>query len=486
MRRRAWRGGLLAAFMLGCAGTGNVEPVSDEGLSGEPEQHDATAPTADSANEPKQGVTSPPAFVLAPHGRGVTRTFTPTVEGMITNDEVLPTQQAELPPFPSETGVPVTKGSAGWSFLTSANGLPPRIYGVSADEGGNLWVAGGSSGVFVLRAGQTQFIQAGTPAPAISIAGGAAGVAYVGYMGAADCDMAWDTGGTADVYKSGDADRLTLSGGGISRQHYDIYSGPGVVRDEPQGREKLCNIFRIAYHGPTKSVWFGGNHGVAWGHADNTQVVEHTHPAINGWMRLSNGNLHFTLLSGDYNGLAVTKNGDLWLGGRERSALFPYATLNQNFWLADDAIQKEKIDVWPDLVPDEPRPEQAVLDDTFGFAPMPDGSAWAGSATRGIAYLNAQRKPVAHFVQPLIDKSVTAMAVDPLNNSVWAGHGGVNGKGGLTRIVGATWNHYAQSALGNWSRSRVADIQVQANGPNGKRRVLVAFQNGGIGIYDGD
>lgn len=488
MRRQAWWGGCVAAVLLSCAGTGSVEPVAEEPVARDPEPRiEDGVPVVDAVPmTPQRAVVPALPTVLPPQTPAVPLTLEPEVEGSITNDQPLPPQTAVPKLFPEETGTPIAKGSAGWTFLTSAHGLPPRIYGASADEAGNLWVAGGNSGVYVLKAGQTRFIQASTPYPAISIAGGAPGVAYVGYMGLNDCDMAWDTGGTAEVYKSGDADRLTLSGTTITRQHYDISSGPNIVADEPQGREKLCNIFRIAYHAPTKSVWFGGNHGVAWGHADHTQVIEHTHPAINGWMRLSNGDLHFTLLSGDYPGLGLMPNGDLWIGGRERSAFFPYASRNENFWTADLEIQSAMIDVWPDEVPMEPRPEQAVLDDTHGFAPLPDGSAWVGSKTKGIAYLDATHKPVAHFVAPLIDKSVTAMALDPLDNSVWAGHGGVNGKGGLTRIVGATWNHYAEAALGQWSKTKVADIQVQKNGPNGKRRILVTFQSGAVGIYEGD
>jgi hypothetical protein len=109
-----------------------------------------------------------------------------------------------------------------------------------------------------------------------------------------------------------------------------------------------------------------------------------------------------------------------------------------------------------------------------------------GSSTKGVALLGADRKLLGHFAAPLIDKSVTAMAADPLDDSMWAGHGGVNQKGGLTRLVGTTWQHYSGNALGNWTKSRVYDIQVQKNGPNGKRRLLVSFFNGAVGIYDGD
>src|SRR5207253_1384261 len=84
--------------------------------------------------------------------------------------------------------------------------------------------------------------------PVISVAGGPAGTVFVGYQGKDHCEDAWvgDEGtdaskwGDPSVYKSGDADRVTLSGNGISVVHYDIFSGPGMVEKEIKGREKLC------------------------------------------------------------------------------------------------------------------------------------------------------------------------------------------------------------------------------------------------------
>ena len=61
---------------------------------------------------------------------------------------------------------------------------------------------------------------------------------------------------------------MTLNAdGSISVVHYDIFSGPNVVSAEMRGREKLCNILRIAYDKNTQSVWFGANHGFARGDA---------------------------------------------------------------------------------------------------------------------------------------------------------------------------------------------------------------------------
>src|SRR2546422_924092 len=94
-----------------------------------------------------------------------------------------------------------------------------------------------------------------TATPVISVAGGPPGTVFVGYQGKPGCEDAWhgdqwtqpSQWGDPAVYKSGDADRVTLSGSGIVVVHYDIFSGPGVVADEPKGREKVCSVYRLVW-----------------------------------------------------------------------------------------------------------------------------------------------------------------------------------------------------------------------------------------------
>src|SRR5437870_1371317 len=74
-----------------------------------------------------------------------------------------------------------------------------------------------------------------------------------GYGGKAGCEDEWDrlgdnhAGTDPSIYKSGDADRVVLNGGGINVAHYDIFSGPGIVSSEQAGREKLCSVYRIVW-----------------------------------------------------------------------------------------------------------------------------------------------------------------------------------------------------------------------------------------------
>src|SRR5438874_8593190 len=119
-------------------------------------------------------------------------------------------------PFPTQ---------AGWSFLGPQNDGPHDVYQVTADQSGNIWVAGGEDGLFLLRPGATKFqrftiadglhpygyltgeqaklrgVPAGTPAdpnpslsatPVIAVEGGPPGVVFVGYQGKPDCEDSWD------------------------------------------------------------------------------------------------------------------------------------------------------------------------------------------------------------------------------------------------------------------------------------------------------
>lgn len=348
-------------------------------------------------------------------------------------------------------------GDAGWQLLGAAQGLPPEVRGVSADEGGNLWVAGGASGLFVLTPGATQLRRftvadgltgyddgTGLHGQAvISVAGGPPGTVFVGYQGLPGCSDAFerynfqpDGGFTLDaahryIWKSGDADRVSLAGAGISVVHYDISSGPGIVKPEPQGREKICSVLRIAYHAPTSSVWFGGNHGVAWGDARSAAVTEHTHPAINGYKAVSlpdgGSGYHYVLLTDNYYGLSVQRSGDVWIGGANRSANFRAVTLN-DFWQGDYEIQKTKIDVWPDAQPFDAYPWQRDDDNVSDMAAMSDGTVWVSSVSHGLAHWTPSG--ISYLRDTTIQSSgkATALEADPQDGSLWIGYiwGGVS------------------------------------------------------------
>jgi hypothetical protein len=242
------------------------------------------------------------------------------------------------------------------------------------------------------------------------------------------------TWGDPAVYKSGDADRVSLNGSGISVVHYDIFSGPGVVHDEIGGREKLCTIHRIVWDKQTNKIWFGGNHGFAVGIADapntptcngaypghtnpgNCAVVwEHAHPAISECgteLDQYGGCSKAWWLTDAYFGVAIDPaKHDIWLGGANRSTKFHIGTyggdLNAYYWAADDTEQpaydacqhsmncgmSNRWDLWPDQVPEWDASHQS-------------------NASRGVNYVTPLQRSTLGATKPdyALDDAVSGIA----------------------------------------------------------------------------
>ena len=474
-----------------------------------------------------------------------------------------------------------------WKFLTSDNGGPQDVYDAAYDQGGNLWVAGGTEGLFLMRAGSTTFekfgiadglhpygwingkvatamhVPDGTPAdprpslaatPVISVAGGPAGTVFVGYQGRPGCESAWIPDvypenparwGDPAVYKSGDADRVTLTASGISVVHYDIFSGPGIVPNEQEGREKLCNIYRIVYNQARNEVWFGGNHGFAVGKANaaNTPtcdgelscspVWEHSHPAIKGcsvdydW---TNGGWcpsdKTTWMTDGYYGVAVDpSNNDMWMGGTNRTTKFHSG--GGDYWHAQADTegspgpcssvsgQCDRWDLWPDQMPEwdsqrgdiyvsplmrstpgKTKPDYALDDAVSSIAALSDGTAWIGSYGHGVIRVDSSGNRLNDVSSSLPSKTVSAIAVDPADGSLWVG---INWALGISRLGGShAANFYWGNASGsaNCSTCRVwsSVSNIQGSGSGSGRKMVFSMRPfsdkgvsyaGAVGIYSG-
>lgn len=429
----------------------------------------------------------------------------------------------------------------GWQFYGTQNGGPREVLGVTSDQSGNVWVAGGEEGLFLLEPGSVTYrrytmadglrpygyMPDGSDPPGekylkvISVSGGPPGTVFVGYQGKPppagqfDCETNFygprfnpPRPSDPSVYKSGDADKVILNTDRtLSVVHYDIFTGPNVIpnEDERAGREKLCNILRIVYDPLTQSVWFGGNHGFAWGDAnfagnptcngqlDCSGLVEHSHPAINAYA--DEARTSVILLTGEYYGMSVDPIGDLWAGGADRSTKFGYVTYGRDFFEAGAHVEGEqyvnnRLDIWPDLVaePIYPTPSERVDDNVSDMAAMPDGSVWIGSFNQGLAHYTPGLG-VEYFTDLLIPESrgyVTGLERDPRDNSIWVGYA----YGGFARLQGPQATIFDYRVLGqDMVQGQIPDIQSDNLG--GSRRVLVAFKGGAgrpgaIGIYSGD
>lgn len=450
----------------------------------------------------------------------------PGTEGAETPaDGVPPSQEPPAAPPPPVTPPPVTPDATGWTFYGQEQGAPHDALGITEDEGGNVWVAGGEEGLFLLRPGASTFehftmadglrpygyLKNGK-APVgpkylkvIAVAGGPPGTVFVGYEGQGDCESNYYLGKARDpnIYKSGDADKVTLTPTGLQVVHYDISSGPGVVSSEAGGREKICSVRRIVWDKAHGNLWFGANHAFAWGDPDylgnptcNGQrscsgVLEHTHPYITA----KDATGHPFRLTDAYYGVAVRPDGDVWFGGANRTTRFRFMTVKtpRDFELARKQSEnrsaiKNRIDVWPDKVDEVgiPGPQDRVDDNVSGLALMPDGSVWVSSFAWGLARMDATGVVKQYTLNTGADRFVSALARDPADDSVWAG---LRWGGGLNRLKGDTVWRYGP-ALG--ARAALPVWDIQSAGQGAQRRLWVAFGSdeyghpGAIGLYRGE
>jgi hypothetical protein len=294
-------------------------------------------------------------------------------------------------------------------------------------------------------------------------------------------------------------------------------------------------VLRIVWNPATNDVWFGGNHGFAWGdgtYAGNPKcngqlacsgLAEHSHPAING----PGGQF----LTGDYRGIALDPvTHDVWFGGIIRSTrfhwgAFPNARGASRFFAAgtytdghsgNDVLTPppcdspattpcyihNRIDVWQDAHGEGtfPPPEFRKDDLVFGIAVVPsDASVYIGSGYLGLRHLdmfgNLISDETARIASVKRDGSgnivggfVGAVATDPRDASIWVGNrfgGGVdrlNAPGGDQRFSINTFG-------GLLANMGIEDVQFDTSGPT--RKVLVGFHQGSstagfVAVYSGN
>ena len=476
--------------------------------------------------------------------------------------------------------------SPGWDFYGPHQGGPQDVRDVAMDEGGNLWVAGGAEGLFLMRAdasgklsgtfekfgiadglhpygwlngeaAQGMRVPDGTPSdphpslaatPVISLAGGPAGTVFVGYQGKPGCEDAWHGDQWTDpaqwgdpaIYKSGDADRVSLTATGISVAHYDIFSGPGVVDAEVKGREKLCSIYRLAWDAQTNQIWFGGNHGFAVAKADaanaplcNGQpgcnpVSEHSHPAISGCSvdyDYATGACpkNKTLwLTDAYFGVGIDPaSHDVWMGGSNRTTRFLSATLGGFFNAADQTElspakggMANRWDLWPDQVaewdprrsdpvvyvsplmrstPGVSKPDHALDDSVSAIVALGDGTAWVSSFSHGLIRIDSSGSRVADATGSISTRFVSSLALDPSDGSLWSGMAwglAISRINARTATGTANVNYQGETFGKTLANAPVANVRAGKPGDGAARRMLVGFRAnagyaGAVAIYKG-
>jgi hypothetical protein len=367
--------------------------------------------------------------------------------------------------------------------------------------------------------------------PVISVAGAGPGRAAVGFKGLGtdeehDADWAQDGGGM---------DLVLFDGTHLSRlRHVFIASPPHTVCVDGTresfadscpnpweyfwvvGRRKLRQVHRIVVNHDAGSplygdIFMGGTHASisallhdasARGYPDHTLgqpakwadargTWEHDHPAFTD-------EATGQFLTPTTHAIAIHPGSGIpWVSNGLRTAwLAGYgADLHSNRWWLEPATSANPlwIDIWPDPGPASSPidPLGPSYDDVQSLSFCDDGTLWVGSYSHGLAVSSGDGFSYLDLPDPgLHGDSVSAVACDPSDQSVWIGLGW----GGVMRLRGGRFEALDPQGLPAFVRQPVQSIQIDRWST--PRIVYFAFipsrdasgrtiRGGGVASYDG-
>ena len=241
-------------------------------------------------------------------------------------------------------------GDGNRSYGAADGILEQPVVGASTDEGQNLWVATHDA-LYLLKPGEKTFrrfdardglhlpgnpvlycdrdfgdhacpLSGAAAAPGISeIEGGRDGEVFVGYFGIDDGPADW----TDPNRHSGKLDRVRLSSNGLAVDRMDLVSSntaqfwhnrtvQRLLYDHVQHPHELYvgtnhgvdRLWPDKYRAPAKGEWFL--------QAANEWMSDHLHPQV--CFHQACDATESNLRLGDWKGLALSKDGNLWVAGR--------------------------------------------------------------------------------------------------------------------------------------------------------------------------
>lgn len=291
-------------------------------------------------------------------------------------------------------------------------GVPADVVDASHDADGNLWFVTPRA-LHLRRVGQSVFQTFGTAdglkdTEILSVSGGAAGHAWVGYMGQGNDDL-----DPPEMLESGGAGEVTMVGPGINVRNFLLITPPGVRPELPFGRNKVRTCWR-AYavkSGPrVGDAWFGCSHGAAMWTA-GVGAQEHHHPDVCEPHPLTGDcRLH----TGDVPAVALTPGGDAWLGGTYGVMLLDYTGPQGNVDF-HGPTPLQNLRIWEH--PIEPNRLGSV--DVTSLAVAADETLWVGSFHSGLA--NPQKDgtvPLYRTNNGLPSNKIIDLATDS-QNRLW-------------------------------------------------------------------
>lgn len=360
---------------------------------------------------------------------------------------------------PADAGpraAPLPTGMSGSRVYGPGQGLSAGARSVGEDQGGNVWVAS-AAGLHVLRPGAggfDTFTGVGNLGryEALSVAGGRAGQAIVGYRGLFG---GADGNDPQEMLDSGDADLFDLAGGGVTlMRHYDLRKG-NIEHDR--------TALTLVFDRDTGNVWFGMNHGLDMWDEQFHVTVGHRHPEF------ATGS---TIRSSNMRGVDLDEGGAVWMGMAYRTGILPFGANGGDFW--GDMTKPSPLDVWPAGQSAFPGPD--FEDHVHGIAVERAGVAWIASFGNGLARVDTTFSPpdirYYRMSDGLPSEKLTDVVIDP-DGTVWGG----TSASGIFRLNPASGE--VRSYL---SGRGVADLYLETR-PTG--RTLYIATSGGLVSYSG-
>jgi hypothetical protein len=446
------------------------------------------------------------------------------------------------PPPPPEYDPPVVAGD--FSFYGVPQGLSETIHDVSADEGGNVYVAAGDA-VFAKGAADVRFerfdaASAGftrncydpaeiknaappgekTMCPVVSVAGAAAGKAVIGFQGVGtdyDYDAPWalDSGG-ADLV-SFDRSAMTMrldrhvfiaSPPGVICEHWRVGSNNSVCDENwidstwVSGRKKMRQVRHILVNHDARralsygDVYFGATHG--------TIAVRVANPDARGWLDYTKGDPRWAetigvwehehpaltddrgrFLTGESTALALDPISNVpWFSNEIRTArLAGYGFMRRpswNGWWGEMDPVRPFLAFWGDAA------NANHWDNVSGMSFCDDGTLWVASAGHGLKRVGTDGSWTQVDLPSSTGNVASAVACDPSDGSVWVGFGW----GGFGRWKGG-WKaeSFVSDAMPAFAWNPVRNIQIDRW--SSPRIVYMAheatpkFGPGGVTVYSG-
>jgi hypothetical protein len=363
------------------------------------------------------------------------------------------------PPEPDDD--PLAHAPATPIKVTTMPGTP-IVLDVGADRGGGIWAVSASTvyyfhdGVVSTYDQSTGLARGNMAFPFTGIAGALPGQAIVG-----------DNGGIADLMQ------VNPQNGNV--QSIDNMVVPFFQGDEyPQHLVRVIAAFRIVadVDGTMNgTAYLGGSHGTTARHGltgpgNFPPFEEHVHFQPDGTTNWCDSTVPPKgCWGGDVRGLALTPEGDLWIGDEHYVAFLPQLSIgpNTDFFMS--------FGFGMDVIP-------GVNDEVQALASDGSGALWIATGWNGLVRLAPMTHEPTYFdrARELPQNRLTAVAADP-DGSIWVG----TWNAGLARVKDGNWRYYTQAS--GLPSPDITSIFVDKD--SHPRRVIIG-SDVGVAIYDGE